>query len=138
MFAFGDPRPEFGLPVRAEVVEDDDQVLAEASPERTQELPDLAPGLAVVQMTVQRAGGGVVSGHELANAGRPRVRRPEAGRLGARIPAAAESGLEVQGAELVGATHLGTERRVGVQIEDPVLLRLELGVGGGLRGLVVG
>src|SRR5450756_1300400 len=135
---FGDPRLQLGLLVRAEVVEDDDQVLAEASPERTQKLPDLAPGLAVVEMTVQRAGGRVVGGHELAHAGRPRVRRPEAGRLRERMPAAAESGLQVQGAELIEAEHPGTDRWMGVQVEDPVLLRLELGVGGGLPGLVVG
>src|SRR5450759_3136434 len=48
----GDPRLQLGLLVRAEVVEDDDQVLAEASAERAQELPDLAPRLAVVEMTV--------------------------------------------------------------------------------------
>src|SRR3990172_1378281 len=110
---FGDPRQQLGLLVRAEVVEDDDQVLAEASPERAQELPDLAPGLVVVQVTVQRAGGGVVGGHEVANAGRPRVRRPEAGRLRERMPAAAESGLEVEGAELVEAEHPGTRRWMG-------------------------
>src|SRR5450759_4758840 len=114
---FGDPRPELGLLVRTEVVEDDDEVFAEASPERAQELPDLAPGLAVVQMTVQRAAGRVVGGHELAHAGRPRVRRPEAGRLGVRMPAAAESGLEVQWAELVEAEHPGTGRWMGVQIQ---------------------
>jgi hypothetical protein len=70
----GDPRPELGLLVRAEVVEDDDQVLAEASPERARELPNLAPGLAVVEVAVQRTGGGIVGGHELAHAGRSRVR----------------------------------------------------------------
>jgi len=32
----------------------------------------------------------------------------------------------------------GAERWMGVQIQDPVLLRLELGVGRGLPGLVVG
>jgi hypothetical protein len=54
------------------------------------------------------------------------------------MPAAAEAGLEVQRAELVEAEHPGPERWMGEQIQDPVLLRLELGVGGGLPGLVVG
>jgi hypothetical protein len=73
-------------------------------------------GFAVVQMPVQRAGGRVVGGHELANAGRPSLRRPQAGRPGDRMPAVPEARLEVQGTELIETQHPGTCRWMGVQV----------------------
>ena len=53
------------------------------------------------------------------------------------MPAPAQAWLEVQGAELVEAEHAAALGRMGVEVEHPVLLGLEVGVGRGLPGLVV-
>jgi len=64
------------------------------------------------------------------------VARKRPGRFD-RVPALAESRLQVERAELVEAEDPAALGRVRVQVEDPVLLGLELGIGRGLPGLVV-
>jgi hypothetical protein len=54
------------------------------------------------------------------------------------MPAVPEARLEVQGTELIETQQPGTCRWVGVEVQDPVLLGLELGIGRRLPGLVVG
>src|ERR1019366_8953206 len=70
--------------------------------------------------------------------GGPRVGRPEPDRVFRAMPAVPEPRLEVQGAELVEAEYARPPRRVRVQVEDPVLLGLEVGIGRRLPRLVVG
>ena len=134
----GDPREQLPLLVRAEVVEHHDEVLGEAGAQRAQQLAHLAPGLGGPDVAVEPARRGVVGGQQVADTGGPRVRRPEPARVPRAMPAVPEPRLEVQGSELVEAEHPRTRRRVRVQVEDAVLLGLEVGVGRGLPGLVVG
>jgi hypothetical protein len=119
------------------VVEDDDEVLPEAGPDYLEQLLRLAPRLVIAQEADDRAVRGVVRREQVTDATTPVEGRPKAPRSLHRVPATAEPRLEVQRTELVEADDAAARRRVRVQVEDPVLLGLELGIRRGLPGLVV-
>ena len=76
----GAPVPQVPLVMRAEVVQDHDEVLVEAGSERAQQRADLAPGLPRPDVAVQPAGRRVVGGEQVADPGAPPIGRPKASR----------------------------------------------------------
>ncbi len=131
------PLAEFLLVVGAEVVEDHHAVLGEAGAQRTEQLAHLAPGLRRPGVAGVFAGRLIVGCDQVMDPGGPRVGRPGPDRVLRATSAVAEPRLKVQGAELIEAEDPCVFRRVGVQVEDPVLPGFEVGIERRSPGLVV-